>query len=303
MHEGYNDFPVLLFSPGVSGFVASYSTILTELASHGYVVIGIDHPYDATVARVRTDGAIKEIRGGALPGSRSLILKGPSDKLPERIDQHLSVWVADTIATLNWLEETQKSTDELLLPGIHNLDLSKVGVFGHSYGGATAFHTCNQDSRFKACFNIEGGQVGPANEYGGECYKNPTFQIVSSDYPCTDDLVHFSRAYKQALSDAYFLELKGIKHEAFALDIPLFSMEAFEELPWLRTYMKKYVLGEADPKIIYRIVTRALLGFFGKYLGKASFPSLDFIAEDSTVVLYTRKDATGEAVIVDRRQR
>lgn len=39
--------PVLVFFPGSQGLCAMYTSILSSLASYGYTVIGVDHPYDS----------------------------------------------------------------------------------------------------------------------------------------------------------------------------------------------------------------------------------------------------------------
>src|SRR5207249_12323590 len=40
------------------------------------------------------------------------------------------------------------------------LDMSRVGVFGHSLGGATAAQFCHDDSRCKAGIDVDGAPLG-----------------------------------------------------------------------------------------------------------------------------------------------
>ena len=49
--------PVIILSPGNATNVEFYSAIAEDLASHGYVVCGINHPYDVGAVRLR-DGSI-----------------------------------------------------------------------------------------------------------------------------------------------------------------------------------------------------------------------------------------------------
>ena len=51
---GSDRYPVVLFSPGLSGVRTQNTAWATELASHGYVVVALDHPYDS--AAVVLDG-------------------------------------------------------------------------------------------------------------------------------------------------------------------------------------------------------------------------------------------------------
>lgn len=62
-------YPVLLLSPGDSTNVAFYAALAEDLASHGYVVVGLDHPFSvaATVLRDGTVAAYHDrstVRGG-----------------------------------------------------------------------------------------------------------------------------------------------------------------------------------------------------------------------------------------------
>src|SRR5215813_8874 len=50
-------YPALIFSPGNQTNVATYAAQIEDLASHGYIVIGIDHPYESLGA-LYPDGRI-----------------------------------------------------------------------------------------------------------------------------------------------------------------------------------------------------------------------------------------------------
>lgn len=53
-------YPAVLFSPGLGGPRLVYSAIARSLSSQGYVVITIDHPYDASIVEF-PDGSV--VRG------------------------------------------------------------------------------------------------------------------------------------------------------------------------------------------------------------------------------------------------
>lgn len=50
-------FPVLVFSHGYTGMASAYTALLEELASHGYVVLSVIHPYEAAAATL-ADGRV-----------------------------------------------------------------------------------------------------------------------------------------------------------------------------------------------------------------------------------------------------
>jgi pimeloyl-ACP methyl ester carboxylesterase len=70
--------------------------------------------------------------------------------------------VSDIIFILDHLEEdAHKNIPGLLEP----LETSKVGILGHSLGGATASQAMINDTRFIAGINIDGSVLPPAETY------------------------------------------------------------------------------------------------------------------------------------------
>jgi predicted dienelactone hydrolase len=145
--QAETSYSVLLFSHGLGGFKAQNTFQMVELASHGYVIISIDHPGYAAAAIVGDEVIVNQHPN--LAGSEVGVL-----------DQHISGWVANL----------QRVLDEL--PGINEkfdnrLDLSRIGAFGHSFGGSAAYQLLLTDSRVLAAVNMDGGIFGkiePANK-------------------------------------------------------------------------------------------------------------------------------------------
>src|SRR5947208_2252349 len=57
-------FPVLVFSHGYTGIPSAYTALLEDLASHGYAVLSIVHPYEASAATL-ADGRVVTLRDKA----------------------------------------------------------------------------------------------------------------------------------------------------------------------------------------------------------------------------------------------
>ena len=55
--RAHGPYPVVLFSPGLAGVRSQNTAWAQELASHGYVVVALDHPYDSA-AVVLADGRV-----------------------------------------------------------------------------------------------------------------------------------------------------------------------------------------------------------------------------------------------------
>src|SRR5262249_49365982 len=131
-------YPVVIFSHGNGAIRSVYTNFLEELASHGYVVIALDHPYGAAVVAFPDGGIVVQ----------------PSDwNAQEAFADRVDTWTADQRFALDEVEQLAASGS--LFSG--HLDLDRVGVMGHSLGGISAARTCSLDPRFKACINLDGG--------------------------------------------------------------------------------------------------------------------------------------------------
>lgn len=136
------EFPVILLSPGNATNVEFYSSLAEELSSHGFVVVGIDHPYQ--VAAVRVEDAVA-VYGGDPP------LADAAEVIPSRIDER----VADIGFVLDRLEVDGAGVSTL----DGHLDLTRIGMVGHSNGGVAVAHACS-DPRVDACVNLDGQSAG-----------------------------------------------------------------------------------------------------------------------------------------------
>lgn len=138
--------PVLLFSPGGGMIRELYSSQMEELASHGYIVAAMNHTYDGFLT-VFPDGSSIAYNGKRWP-------RIPSVEGEANLNQ-LEWHTADILAVLDHLTRLNRETpSEFPIAG--HIDLSRVGAFGHSFGGVAAAHACQKDQRIKACLNQDG---------------------------------------------------------------------------------------------------------------------------------------------------
>src|SRR5206468_6315070 len=61
---GPRKLPVLVFSAGYTGIPSSHTALLEDLASHGYAVLNVVHPYEETAATL-SDGRVVTTLTGA----------------------------------------------------------------------------------------------------------------------------------------------------------------------------------------------------------------------------------------------
>ncbi|WP_425265297.1 alpha/beta hydrolase family protein [Streptomyces rubellomurinus] len=154
---GGDRFPVVLFSPGAGGVRTQNTAWAEELASHGYVVAALDHPYDSA-AVVLDDG--RTIRAATAS-------TGDRDADEELAAGWTAVRAADLGFVLTRLESLDRGTIAAPLvgrePSTGRLDTARAAVTGHSMGGAAALQAARQDPRFAAVIDLDGYPHGPTS--------------------------------------------------------------------------------------------------------------------------------------------
>ncbi|HEY2494375.1 MAG TPA: prolyl oligopeptidase family serine peptidase [Paenibacillus sp.] len=248
------NYPVLLFSPGIRSTRFQSLTAIEELVSHGYIVVGMDHPY--TSAKV------------TFPDGRSIFYNpdpefATSAGLYEHNIKGIGIRVADARFVLDTLTEWNTKDPNGLLQG--KLDLDRVGIFGHSYGGATTAETLAQDERFKAGVSLEGGFWGDVAHTG---LKQPFMYMMtggtakSLDPSTTNkDKVFYEEfapdlesSMTKSTNDTYYLTVDHFIHQSFT-EIALLSPSLFAKdidpvhniditRSYVRTFFDQYLKGE-----------------------------------------------------------
>ena len=147
-------YPVVIMRAGASASVLNYSTLAEDLASHGYVVVGFDAPY-RTGRVIFPDGRVIQRVEQNNPERCVVPDRTQMEQCAARI---LTVWTRDIAFVLDRLTRMNTSDSSGRFTG--RLDMTRVGVFGHSLGGAVAAQFCHEDSRCKAGIDIDGAPHG-----------------------------------------------------------------------------------------------------------------------------------------------
>lgn len=160
---------LILFSTGYGVSRQAYTTFAEDLASHGYLVAMIDHPYDAPIVEF-PDG--------------SVILADPEADMsdPEFFTKLQGIRVDDALFALQLLHYNLTSC----IPGVRSrLRIDDTGMFGHSMGGATAAEVMWHDSRITGGINLD-GQMG--GEGLGSDLARPFLLMGTPDHNRTNDV-------------------------------------------------------------------------------------------------------------------
>ena len=122
--------PVLVMLPGMGRIPAHYTTLAEDLASYGYLVVGVT-PTGSSDVVVFPDGRV--VRGNEEEKVGSL-----DD--PSKAQELVVTWGGDASFALDQLGRDPRFAN--------HIEVNKIGVFGHSFGGNAAAHSLQRDARF-----------------------------------------------------------------------------------------------------------------------------------------------------------
>jgi dienelactone hydrolase len=198
-------YPVIILRGGASSEVTNYSTLAEDLASHGYIVAGVDAPYRTGLV-VFPDGRVMT----RTPANN------PELCAPRCIDKLMNAWTSDIGFALDRLEQLNGAGK---FAG--RLDMTRVGVFGHSFGGAQAAQFCHDDSRCKAGIDLDGQPFGSVIQEG---LKQPFLFVLTDHGDASDPVSRQILANIQSIYDRLppqgrlRLAIRGANHFLFSDD-------------------------------------------------------------------------------------
>lgn len=186
-------FPVVLYVHGQVGLRTDNTGLAEELASHGFIVVSSAH--GGTAGMELPDGTM----------------------VKPKPEFHLSGNDTNPVARAVFRDQTldlQFVMDELKRLNAHDsvfagrLDMNHIGVFGWSYGGASAAELCNVDRRCKAGVGLDPGGHPDLSTIR---FKQP-FLILAGPYGVS---VGAQRLFEQLDKDAYFIKIRNASHDEF----------------------------------------------------------------------------------------
>ena len=261
-------FPVLVFSHGWRGMRQQNTFQMEELASRGYVVFSADHTFGA-ITTVFPDGRVVPYNPDALPSGVSV---EAYDQAARRLGQ---AWAGDIRFIFD--QAARLDSGELASPLAGRLDLTEIGVFGHSTGGGAAIEACWLDTRCKAALVMDPWMVPYDRQIPKEGLTQPTLLMFSENWSANRNPPLVDGVLQHAQSDAYAMILAGTQHTSFS-DLPLF-------LPLL-SRIQTGSLFSATPQ---ELVNTYSVAFFDKYLKGAQPDLLQPQAAPLPGVIFTHK--------------
>ncbi len=277
-----NTFPLVIFSHGAFGYYQSNASTYLELASHGYVVISLDHPYHSFFTK---DTAGKTITVNPQFMQEVMYINESTTTEQEIIElshEWLKLRTDDMNFVLDSIKEakqqgTQKelpkewflakdaSSKEEILKILAMTDMEHIGLMGHSMGGAASVTVGRTRTDVDAVIDLDGTMLG--EQFG---YQDGEYDFYDEAYPVpllvvNNEPHHFEGEEVQMLYvnrfvlanavDAKYTYFKGSGHMNFT-DLPLFS-------PVLAGMLG---VGEVDAEECVVKMNQLILDYFNCYL-------------------------------------
>lgn len=266
-------FPVIFFNHGYFSYSSQNTVLCADLASKGYIVVSLGHPYES--------GAVKSQSGHAYihrqelyDGFKQTMSKETKAKFKAIDEQtysddeigpavkdfyeglkHTSVWKNVKI----WADDTRFAADQLykwnggsipsMFRGRLALELG-FGITGHSYGGCTAAQVCLEDNRFVCGVNLDAPTYG---DYWDQDLRKPFMTLGSHIIENASRTVYVNNS-----ADSYFILADNTEH-----------MDYTDYLLLARQMKLAKLLGKNDIRRAHEIremISAYHIEFFDKYV-------------------------------------
>ncbi len=274
-----SQFPILFFSPGYGSMSTGYYALLSELASHGYVIFNLTHTYESLgttfpegqiklfdygFQHKQNKGAMKHIRPLQDAFKQDLSFNQRLQAIKEASEGYhvanmVERWSDDIIYVMN---QVNNWNEKGFLKD--RLTLNKMGVFGHSRGGGAAGQVTIKDNRISAAANIDGVQWGKMID---TIFHKP-FLNFSSDWPPSHENVN-PYIYAKKSTD-YFYEAKLLKS----------GHSNFMDIPFMVPFRSLSEAGEIEPYLGMRITRELVTTFFDRHLKNDSHANMQKVKDE-----------------------
>jgi len=250
----HRSYPVIVMRAGLASLTTDCTSLAEALASHGYVVLGFDAPYRTFVV-VLPDG---RVIARAPQNNADLVGGSEQEHLATKLVQ---AWSADMGFALDQLERLNTSDPSGRFLG--RLDMQRVGVFGHSLGGAEALQFCHNDSRCRAGIDVDGAPLGSVIAEG----VTQPFMFLLSDHRSESDVetrrveANIRSIYDRLPSDRRLeIMVRGANHYMFSDD------GAMLKSPLVMRVMRTLGIVRLDGRRQVAVAAHYISTFFDVYL-------------------------------------
>lgn len=292
--DAAESLPVVVFSHGYWCWPGQNTALMEKLASHGYLVFSVGHPYDGGTmafsdgvkipvspkkqsAQVPTPGMIKYWTGEDHDTRYAALRQYQIDFDNHRVMQSFNAWRDDLRFFVDQLTANQLPEAVGELQDI--ADDERIGFAGMSFGGTSSASACHHDERCKAAVNLDGEEFDwslydaevrmPLVVLHADWVQYPPFGPTSAD-PTFNVLCGYAYEDWSTAGESDHVirgRLIGARHLGLT-DLPLSG----------RGTLAERMFGRGNPAELVEATNAFVLGFFDTRLKQTSPPPSAFPA-------------------------
>ena len=272
------EYPLIVFSHGAFGYYQSNFSTYAELVSNGYIVVALDHPHHSFFTK-DTDGQIVTVDTGFINDvmkineitDDQMVFDLSQSWLKLRTDDEN--FVLDTIEaakTNGKLDDTWHTDDvETVLSVLSHTDTEKIGLIGHSLGGASSTYLGRTRNDIDTVIVLDGTMLGEIKDVkdGKNVYYEEPYPVPLLDFGKKNDY-NLLEQYKNEHGYPYVNEYVAEK----ALDCKAVVFEKaehmdFTDLPMFSPFLGSMLgHGDVDSEEMMTKVNSVVLDWFNYYL-------------------------------------
>ncbi len=274
-------YPLIVFSHGAFGYYQSNFSTYEELASNGYVVAALDHPHHSFFT---TDTQGSTILVDQKFIEDVMMISESTDYIASEDILDLSKeWIGLRTADENFVLDTiiaaknNKTLDkawftenaDTILNVLNVTDTEKIGLIGHSLGGAASVETGRERSDIDAVIDLDGTMLGERtaikdNRY---IYNDEPYPVPVLDFTKEQDY-NGREQYKNESGSPYVNEYM-IENAKDGKTVVFNSCEHmdFTDLPLISPALASMLGSSADDSEAFMMkVNGVVLNWFDYYL-------------------------------------
>ncbi|HEX2977954.1 MAG TPA: alpha/beta fold hydrolase [Candidatus Babeliales bacterium] len=255
-------FPIILFSHGLFGLPSDmYVSLIENIASNGYFIVGIDHPYF---------NIITQYPDGSVVSSNELSAKFQKMRPHEQRAfqaNAINEYIRDMKLVISELEKLNQDKESTVY---QRLDLTRIGVVGHSAGGTAAIEFCRNSQMCKVAIDLDGWYD---HVIRAEPLRKPLLLLFASESLDVGEPTPEYLQRKEITRDEYFEQKKRTEEhikslcsasECFLVLLDHTSHEDFSDAVLAKWPMRRWY-AQNSYKVLESINSR-IVDFLQKYL-------------------------------------
>ena len=238
-------FPLIIYSHGHQSIKIANTSQAEEMASNGYIVVAMDHTYDAALTILDVDKIIYSL--SKLPSNDEEALQ---DSMIQRVKNQLKIRTEDVSFVIDELKvmfEKDKRFSKIA-------DFDNIGIFGHSFGGCTSIMSAYNDERIDAVIGLDTYFLPLPKDIIKKDMNRPFAHLGQVSWGDSDNYKVMRELGESCNREFYHFAIEGSKHNDYT------DFSQFTKLT------RKFGSGKISSKKIRYIMNDIMLRFFDYHL-------------------------------------